>query len=210
MSDRFLSALKVVERQRSEEFTFDVTAYTRLEQLTQSMSDEWISDNDYLKLLELYYKKYVEDVNRSNMLYCLLRMQQICQAKSYKFFRSRFHRVEFQSHMEEDIVVFLSQKKPYLRQMKHRAMIPLLWVSLVLYGVGLALMVYVAQFSFCVSMIVSLLVWVCCLVYSYFFVAEMLMDDQLNRMVEKLDFALIDFEKKRACDSFKLFHKLNK
>lgn len=210
MSDRFLSTLKVVERQRSEEFTFDMTAFARLEQLTISMSDEMISDDDYLKLLELYYKKYADEVERSNMLYCLLRMQQLWQAKSHAFFQSRFKNVEFQSKSEECTVDFLKQKKPYLQQMKHRAMIPLFWFCCALYGILLALMVYVGRFSFISSMVCSLIVWVCCLLYSYFYVAEMLIDDQLRRMVEKVDPALMEFEKKRACDSFKIFHKLKK
>lgn len=210
MADRFLSALKVIERQRKEEFTFDDQAFIRLEELTKSMTQEEVSDNDYLKLLEMYYKKYADAVEKSNMLYCLLRMQQVARAKTHVFWQRYFNHVEFQEEWEESTKEFLTKKKPRLQKMRQRSMIPLLGIGTVLYILVLCLLVYGVHFSFMGSCIFSLLLWIAFLVYGYYFVAEMIISEQLSRMLERMEPVFVEFEKKRACDSFKVFHKLKK
>lgn len=210
MEDRFLSALKVIERQRSEEFSFEDTTSPRLFQLTNSMSDEYISDNDYLKLLELYYQKYAREGLNSNKMYCLLRMQQIQEAKNHSFRRKKFKKVLFQKEWDPSTKCFLMKKKSFLRQMRLREMIPLMGFASVIYAVLLSFFVWGMHFPFLNSFIFSVILWVGFLCYAYFFMTEITISDQMKKMNRKIDEALSAFEKKRACDSFKIFHKHKK
>ena len=210
MADRFLSALKVIERQRNEEFTFDDQAFIRLQELTKTMTNEVISDNDYLKLLELYYKKYTDAMEKSSRLYCLLRMQQVARAKTHAFWRRAFQYVEFQENWDASTKEFLASTSPRLQQMRHRAMIPILGVGTIVYTIVLCLLVYGLRCSFVGSLIFSLLLWDLFLVYGYYVVVEMIVSEKLSHMLNKMEPVWIDFEKKRACDSFKVFHKLKK
>ena len=210
MENRFLSALKVIERQSSEEFSFEDTTSPRLFQLTDSMSDEYISDNDYLKLLELYYQKYTREGLNSNKMYCLLRMQQIQEAKDHSFRRKRFKKVIFQKEWEPSTKYFLMKKKSFLRQMRLREMIPLMGFASVVYALLLSFFVWGMHFPFLASFIFSVILWVLFLCYAYFFMTEITISDQMKKMNKKMDLPLAEFEKKRACDSFKVFHKREK
>ena len=207
MSDCYVSALKAIERQAREEFSFDDKSSYRLFEITDSMCHEVVSDNDYLKLLELYYQKYAREGNRKNMLYCLLRMQQVLRAKEHRFWQKKFHQVEFQPDLEESVAEFLKGKKDYLSHMRQRGMIPLTVIDFVIYIVMLCLFVFGLHFSFLWSLILSFGIWAFILFYSYFVIVEVIISDQLNSMARFVDGPLAEFDKKRACDSFKVFHK---
>ena len=59
MADHFLGALKEIERRAQNNIlVFSDVLTERLEVIAQNMVGKSISDNDYLKLLELYYKKF--------------------------------------------------------------------------------------------------------------------------------------------------------
>ena len=207
MSDRYVSALKAIERQITESFSFDDTSFLRLLEITDSMCYEVISDNDYLKLHELYYQKYASEGNRKNMLYCLLRMQQVLRAKKHRFWHKKFNKMEFQPVMEESVGEFLKGKKDYLSQMRHRGMIPLTIVDFVIYIVMLCLFVFGLHFSFVWSVVLSFCIWIYIVVYGYLVIVEGIISDQLYSMSKYVDGPLAEFDKKRACDSFKVFHK---
>ena len=58
MADHFLGALKEIERRAQNNIlVFSDVLSERLDIIAQSMISKPISDNDYLKLAELYYKK---------------------------------------------------------------------------------------------------------------------------------------------------------
>lgn len=59
MADHFLGALKEIERRAQNNIlVFSDVLTERLEVIAQNMVGKSISDNDYLKLLELYYKSF--------------------------------------------------------------------------------------------------------------------------------------------------------
>ena len=84
MADHFLGALKEIERRAQNNIlVFSDVLTERLEVIAQNMVGKSISDNDYLKLLELYYKKFSKDENKQAMLFCLLRMQEVVFYKEH-------------------------------------------------------------------------------------------------------------------------------
>ena len=84
MADHFLGALKEIERRAQNNIlVFSDVLSERLDVIAQSMISKPLSDNDYLKLAELYYKKFSKEKNKQGMLFCLLRMQQIVFLKEH-------------------------------------------------------------------------------------------------------------------------------
>ena len=78
MADHFLGALKEIERRAQNNILiFSDVLSERLDVIAKNMVLKPVSDNDYLKLLELYYKKFSKEENKQGMLFWLLRMQQI-------------------------------------------------------------------------------------------------------------------------------------
>ena len=69
MADHFLGALKEIERRAQNNIlVFSDVLTERLEVIAQNMVGKSISDNDYLKLLELYYKKFIKNIKRIRMI----------------------------------------------------------------------------------------------------------------------------------------------
>ena len=63
VADHFLGALKEIERRAQNNIlVFSDVLTERLEVIAQNMVGKSISDNDYLKLLELYYKKFSKEL----------------------------------------------------------------------------------------------------------------------------------------------------
>ena len=65
MADHFLGALKEIERRAQNNIlVFSDVLSERLDVIAQSMISKPLSDNDYLKLAELYYKKFSKDLEK--------------------------------------------------------------------------------------------------------------------------------------------------
>ncbi|MBP3853950.1 MAG: hypothetical protein J6D18_05210, partial [Erysipelotrichaceae bacterium] len=65
MTDRFLGSLKDIERQMQKElFSYSTDTLQRLDDIALAMIDEPMSDNDYLKFMELYARKYDKMPNK--------------------------------------------------------------------------------------------------------------------------------------------------
>ena len=87
MADHFLGALKEIERRsRDNTLIFSDVLSERLDGIAESMISTKLSDNDYMKLLELYYQKYHKQEKKKAMMYCILRIQQMAECKKMKKF----------------------------------------------------------------------------------------------------------------------------
>ena len=63
MADHFLGALKEIERRAQNNILiFSDVLSERLDVIAKNMVLKPVSDNDYLKLLELYYKKFSKEL----------------------------------------------------------------------------------------------------------------------------------------------------
>ena len=68
MADHFLGALKEIERRsRDNTLIFSDVLSERLDGIAESMISTKLSDNDYMKLLELYYQKYHKQEKKKAM-----------------------------------------------------------------------------------------------------------------------------------------------
>ena len=114
-ADHFLGALKEIERRAENNIlVFSDVLTERLEVIAQNMVGKSISDNDYLKLLELYYKKFSKDENKQAMLFCLLRMQEVVFYKEHKENQDDLSKMEFNEEYDSITKAFLFRKRVLL------------------------------------------------------------------------------------------------
>ena len=207
-----MPALLVIERQFKNEILFMGDSLSRLEARTKEMSHDTITDNEYLKLLELYSKVYIKNKENKKLAYCILRMQQICEAKKHRYLQRYYQQVTFtkMEDMETQTQNFMSRQKKYLKIRQERSLKPLLILDAIIYCFTLILFVYGFHCSFLFSFLFSLSLWLILLLFSYFFAIESIIKDQMEELWNFMDPILVDFEIKHNSSSFKLFHKHKK
>lgn len=114
MADYFLGALKEIERRAQNNIlVFSDVLSSRLDVIAQNMEGKKMSDNDYLKLFELYYQRFSKEENKSAMLFCLLRMQQIVFYKEHPERQSEVKNMEFNDSYDMVTKTFLDRKREY-------------------------------------------------------------------------------------------------
>lgn len=117
MADHFLGALKEIERRAQNNIlVFSDVLSERLDVIAQSMISKQLSDNDYLKLAELYYKKFSKEKNKQGMLFCLLRMQQIVFLKEHTDKQTDDIKLEFSEEIDAITKAFFIKKKKLLSE----------------------------------------------------------------------------------------------
>ena len=152
MADHFLGALKEIERRAQNNIlVFSDVLTERLEVIAQNMVGKSISDNDYLKLLELYYKKFSKDENKQAMLFCLLRMHKENQNDLIK--------MEFNEEYDSITKAFLSRKRDYYQITLKNIFQRFILLDTLAYIVFLLVFVLLIHISFRVSFILLVILW---------------------------------------------------
>lgn len=160
MADHFLGALKEIERRAQNNIlVFSDVLTERLEVIAQNMVGKSISDNDYLKLLELYYKKFSKDENKQAMLFCLLRMQEVVFYKEHKENQNDLIKMEFNEEYDSITKAFLSRKRDYYQITLKNIFQRFILLDTLAYIVFLLVFVLLIHISFRVSFILLVILW---------------------------------------------------
>lgn len=167
MADHFLGALKEIERRAQNNIlVFSDVLSERLDIIAQSMISKPISDNDYLKLAELYYKKFSKEENKQGMLFCLLRMQQILFLKEHTEAQTDAIKLEFSEEFDAVTRVFLSRKRNYYQNSLRNIFQRFILLDTLAYVLLLMLFVLLFHIPFKVAFILLVLAWIVALVYA--------------------------------------------
>ena len=164
MADHFLGALKEIE-QNNILVVSDVLS-ERLDVIAQSMISKPLSDNDYLKLAELYYKKFSKEKNKQGMLFCLLRMQQIVFLKEHTDKQTDDIKLEFSEEIDAITKAFLSRKRNYYQNSLRNIFQRFILLDTLAYVLLLMLFVLLFHIPFKVAFIILVLAWIVVLVYA--------------------------------------------
>ncbi len=168
MPDRYLQDLKELERRSKDNImSFSTVLTKRLDELAQTMIHQKMSDNDYIKLCELYYQRYERENNKTGMTFCILRIQQFLLMKKSRKNRSAYPRISFSRFQDEDTLDFLQDKKNYYRKLLNdfkKKLIVCALIFTILFMMILILLLHVRFlsgwiFSICIGIIVYYIGW---------------------------------------------------
>ena len=167
MADHFLGALKEIERRAQNNIlVFSDVLSERLDVIAQSMISKPLSDNDYLKLAELYYKKFSKEKNKQGMLLCLLSMQQIVFLKEHTDKQTDDIKLEFSEEIYAITKAFLSRKRNYYQNSLRNIFQRFILLDTLAYVLLLMLFVLLFHIPFKVAFILLVLAWIVVLVYA--------------------------------------------
>ncbi|MBQ0065284.1 MAG: hypothetical protein KBT48_05935, partial [Firmicutes bacterium] len=103
----FLSELETIEKSLFHGINRKDTFLSKLNEITVHMTNLQIEDQEYLKLMQLYYYKYEMEDNLPGKRYCLIRMHQIHSYQKKKTLQVRFPKLHFTDQTEETLKDFL-------------------------------------------------------------------------------------------------------
>lgn len=160
MADHFLGALKEIERRAQNNILiFSDVLSERLDVIAKNMVLKPVSDNDYLKLLELYYKKFSKEENKQGMLFCLLRMQQIAYLKGHREKQNGIINLEYSEGYDSVTEAFLTRKRDYYKNTLKNIFQRFILMDTIAYVLLLVLFVIVFHISFKISFILLMISW---------------------------------------------------
>lgn len=195
MVDQFLGALKELERRSLDNIMiFSDVLVERLDDLATAMVNEKMSDNDYMKLLELYYQRCRKDRNRDGMMFCVLRIQQISYLKQVKKRPKPYPNIYFSDIYDDNSLCFLRQRRPFFSMLMDNLTKRLLWISLLISLFLFIVLVLGFQISFLVGFIVSVVLWIGMYLYCQKYLVYQFLDKEIlryrtsvNRLCRKID-----------------------
>lgn len=128
MDNQFMGALKQVERlMQNSLFGYSETLMDQLENLSLGMLDRTMTDCDYLKLLELYARKYRERNQKKALRFCVLRIHELLWFRKRSDYQSKFPRIVFTKQpLDEYFEKFMSDYPSKLQKYEQRFRIRLL------------------------------------------------------------------------------------
>lgn len=195
MADYFLGALKEIERRAQNNIlVFSDVLSERLSVIAQNMVLKPISDNDYLKLFEMYYKKFSKEENKQAMLFCLLRMQQVAFYKENKAWQSTLKNMEFNEEYDSTTKAFLSRKRDYFQNTLNHILQRFIVLDTLAYIVLLILFVLVFHVSFKISCILLLICWGIVLFLAKKYGVQYFFDSQIESLYQGVDRVLIQVD----------------
>ncbi len=195
MADHFLGGLKEIERRcENNILIFSDVLSERLEKLASNMVDKEISDNDYLKLLELYYNKFLKEEKKEAMYYCVYRMQQIQSIKESKKKDKRVSLIEFSDHYDEITKAFLDRKKPFYHRFRLKQYIHFIYLDTLAFILFLALVVLIIHLSFAISLIGLFILWITGLILYYEYGMDYAFQKELDIKSKEVDRVLLKID----------------
>lgn len=188
MADYFLGALKALERRSKDNvLIFSDVLTERLDALVESMIYQRVSDNDYLKTLELYYKKYQRFENHKGMYFCILRMQHLMQLKKEHKRPENWRYLELTTNVDHEVQEFLKEHKSYYQNAIYEYKRVFLMILLAFTVAILVVSVLIFQIPFWLGWLLS----VCFYGGMWFFGKEkgigFLMEKQIQKLYPDLD-----------------------
>lgn len=196
MIEEYLYNLKELEsRANDHALGFSDWLGKRLVDTAQTMVNMRMSDNDYIKLCELFYRKYRHDHDRNSndpkyeeaMRFCIYRIQQLIEYKRLKSYRSVFPLLSFSRSVDTETKEFIQRKRPMYAQMQNDFKKKMVKIALFITVILMALFVLLFNMHFLIGWILSVFIGVL-----FYFVAIQygfvrIFEDKMDKMLENLD-----------------------
>ena len=188
MADHFLGSLKDIERAMQKDmFSYSAQTMLRLDEMALAMVDQPLSDNDYLKVLELYGRKYDKEQRGKARTYCVMRMQQVVRAKRNEKLQKEFPNLEFSKTIDPYTAEFLKGYKNYQKYYSDTFRLNLLRLDV---GLTIAMMIFlvlVMKMSFFLGWGLSMAFFFGLFFFGIYYSFPRIMDDQYDTLIQSVD-----------------------
>lgn len=194
MDGSYLTQLEKVETALEE--NNGVFSYVIIEQFVKvvtEMKGNGISAKEYLKVMQLFFRKYEKEHNREGQHYCAIRMLQI---QHYLQSRSRHRKYELikDSEFPKEYEPYIYDKSRFYRETFRMLQTRLLLLTIVLFAVLFLMLILLLNQTNSVALIESLLVAVLSFLYSFIRMPKLYMRSQLEAASKNVENVLLEFD----------------
>ncbi len=188
MEEKFMDSLISLElRIQASQSPNAAVLMDRLDDLSLSMLHEDMTDDEYLKWMQLYAQKYIRSNNKKALRYCLMRMEQVIAYGDQPRKQRQFPHLVFTDKKNPTIVEFMKAQTSIYQRNRIRFTRRILQITVILFCLLLPFHVLLLGMSFFAGWFLSVLL--CGLFFyigqGYYF--ERMLEEQFERLSHSVD-----------------------
>lgn len=188
MTERFNGALQDVQRRMSDSLlTYSVNAMEKLDGIAQAMTGKTIVDTDFLKLMELYGRKYRKIGNEKGCRFCVMRMQQLIWVRQRKKRQKEFPNLVFTGQMDSLTKEFLDGFPAYLHSYEEQYKKNVLRLAVIFTIFLMIFLVLICHLSFLTGWVISMFSFGLILWLTFRDGWQRLIQDQLDDLIHEVE-----------------------
>lgn len=187
MTQPYMGALKQVERLMQDSLgTYSQNSMNQLNDLCIQMSQDPVYDVDYLKLMELYGRKYRKEKNEEALRFVVMRMQQVSLARQNS--KSTYAGIVFTNRpLDAFTKAFLQEFPSLLHTYEERYKVRILQIATPVFVGTLILLVLLFHLPFLIIWLLLLLVFGIFVSFSFRYGYASIVKEQMQDLIQFLD-----------------------
>ena len=195
MKDAYITQLAEVEKGLEENNgSFSDAVIEQLYALVSSMKGNPITVEEYLKVMQLFFRKYEKEHNREGQHYCAIRMLQLQRYLKSRSSKHRKYELIHGQYIPEEYESYIYDKSRFYRETFRVLMQRLLLLTVVLFIVLFVILCLLMNQTNSVAFIESLLVAMLSFFYSYIRMPKLYMRSQLEAASKNVENVLLEFD----------------
>lgn len=193
--DRYLDALCQIEKSQKDQLSVFRNQKDRFTVFVQGLYGERLTENEYLKLLELFYRRAQQEEARTMKpgsrrrarLYCLLQMKRLEKSRKQKKLRRFYPFLDPSPEPLPELEDFVHQQEDFYSGAETRIVNRALWSSFVSVSLLLMFLVLVLHLPFFPTLAAVVILWAGFLIYTVRILAPRMADHRIRQMTESLE-----------------------
>ena len=195
MDGSYLTQLEKVETALEEDNgVFSDVIIEQFVKVVTEMKGNGISAKEYLKVMQLFFRKYEKEHNREGQHYCAIRMLQIQHYLQSRRSRHRKYELIKDSEFPKEYESYIYDKSRFYRETFRMLQTRLLLLTIVLFAVLFLMLILLLNQTNSVALIESLLVAVLSFLYSFIRMPKLYMRSQLEAASKNVENVLLEFD----------------
>ena len=195
MKEVYITQLTDIEKaleNNSDSFSDEILE--QLFALVASMKGMPITVEEYLKVMQLFFRKYEKDHNRDGQHYCAIRMLQLQRYMKSRSSKRRKYELISGQQIPVEYESYIYDKSQFYRETFRMLMQRLLLLTIVLFVILFALLSFLFDQTNSVAFIEALFVAFISFLYSYIRMPKLYMRSQLEAAGKNVENVLLEFD----------------
>ncbi len=195
MYEAYITQLTAVEKTLEENGgTFSETIIEQLYTLVRTMKGKRISVEEYLKVMQLFFRKYEKEHNREGQHYCAIRMLQLQRYVKSRSGRHQKYELISGREIPDAYAAYIYDKSRFYRETFRMLQRRLLLLTLVLFLAVFILLSLLLNQTNSVAFIEALIITLLSFLYSYIRMPKLFMRSQLEAAGKNVENVLLEFD----------------
>ncbi len=195
MKEVYITQLTDIEKALEENNgAFSNEILEQLYGLVASMKGMPITVDEYLKVMQLFFRKYEKEHNRDGQHYCAIRMLQLQRYLKSRSSKHRKYELISGQQIPSEYESYIIDKSHFYRETFRVLMQRLLLLTVILFVLLFVVLLFLLKQTTSVALIESLFVALLSFLYSYIRMPKLYMRSQLEAAGKNVENVLLEFD----------------